>query len=169
MEPISENAAEPSDQLKQQAQPLAQHVQQTAGHVADQARSRAETQKDRATQSLTSTAHALRQTGQHLEDQGERAVGQAMDKSAGQIERLAEYVERRDVSQLIGEAEDFARRQPTLFLGAAFAMGFAASRFLKSSPPDQSMASDYDTIAPTTDVGQQDEDVQETLEAIRFS
>jgi hypothetical protein len=34
---------------------------------------------------------------------------------------------------MVGEVERFARRQPTLFLGIAVAVGFLAVRFLKSS------------------------------------
>jgi hypothetical protein len=33
----------------------------------------------------------------------------------------------------VSEAEDFARRQPALFLGGAFALGLLGARFLKSS------------------------------------
>ena len=41
----------------------------------------------------------------------------------------------KDVRQLVGEVQDFARRQPTLFFGGAVLLGFAALRFLKSAPP----------------------------------
>jgi hypothetical protein len=36
---------------------------------------------------------------------------------------------------LVGEVQDFAKRQPTLFFGGAVVLGFAALRFLKSSAP----------------------------------
>jgi hypothetical protein len=34
---------------------------------------------------------------------------------------------------VIGQVEDFARRQPVAFIGGAALLGFLASRFLKSS------------------------------------
>ena len=48
----------------------------------------------------------------------------------------------RDVRELVGEVQDFARKQPTLFFGGAVILGFAALRFLKSTPPKPSTAFD---------------------------
>ena len=44
----------------------------------------------------------------------------------------------QDLEQLMNTTAQFARRQPALFLGAAFALGFAATRFIKSSAPSSS-------------------------------
>jgi hypothetical protein len=43
---------------------------------------------------------------------------------------------KKDVQQLMQDAQRLARRQPALFIGSAFALGLVAARFLKSSPPD---------------------------------
>jgi hypothetical protein len=51
------------------------------------------------------------------------------------VERVANYLRERDFHQLVNDAEDFARRSPAVFLGSAFVLGLAASRFLKSSRP----------------------------------
>jgi hypothetical protein len=42
----------------------------------------------------------------------------------------------KSMDQLVGEVETFVRREPVLFLTGAFALGFFASRFFKSSSPD---------------------------------
>ena len=55
------------------------------------------------------------------------------ESASGALQRLSESVRGKDVSQLIQEAESFARRQPVAFLGAAALAGFLAVRFLKSS------------------------------------
>jgi len=34
------------------------------------------------------------------------------------------------------DLESFARRNPALFIGAAFGVGFLVARFLKSTPPE---------------------------------
>jgi hypothetical protein len=44
---------------------------------------------------------------------------------------------RRDLSELLGGVQDFARRQPTAFLGATVLAGFAVVRLLKSSTAPQ--------------------------------
>ena len=35
---------------------------------------------------------------------------------------------------MLSDVKDFARKNPAIFLGGAFAMGIVAARFLKSSP-----------------------------------
>jgi hypothetical protein len=56
-------------------------------------------------------------------------------QASEQIQGVADNVRQRDVRELVGEVQDFARRQPTLFFGGAVLMGFAALRFLKSTAP----------------------------------
>ena len=56
-------------------------------------------------------------------------------QASEQIQGVADTVRERNVRELVGEVQDFARRQPTLFFGGAVVMGFAALRFLKSTAP----------------------------------
>ena len=63
--------------------------------------------------------------------QAARYIRQASEQMQG----VADTVRDRDVRELIGEVQDFARRQPTLFFGGAVVLGFAALRFLKSTAP----------------------------------
>ena len=56
-------------------------------------------------------------------------------QASEQIQGVADTVRERDVRELVGEVQDFARRQPTLFFGGAVVLGFAALRFLKSTAP----------------------------------
>jgi hypothetical protein len=59
-------------------------------------------------------------------------------QASEQIQGVADTVRERDVRELVGEVQDFARRQPTLFFGGAVVLGFAALRFLKSTAPSHS-------------------------------
>jgi hypothetical protein len=138
----SVNETEADDAANQSAGMAGQMMQQaqdTAGQAADQARQQATSfasaQKDKASQSLGSVAQALRQTGQQMGDQGQGPASRLSETAADQLDRMAGYLNARDVSQIVAEVEQFARRQPAIFLGSAFALGFMASRFLKSSPP----------------------------------
>jgi hypothetical protein len=112
-------------------------AQEKTGQVVDQVKQQAttqiSTQKDRAVDTLSSVAQAIRQTGRQLQDQDQSAIGQYANKAADQIERISGYLQHRDVNQIVREAEGFARREPALFLGGAFALGIFAARFLKSS------------------------------------
>ena len=101
--------------------------------VRDAASAQVSTQKDRATDTLGTLASAVRQSTQTLRDQQQDTIAQFVERAADQIERFSATLRNRDLSQLMGDAQQFARRQPAVFIGAAFAAGVLAARFLKSS------------------------------------
>jgi hypothetical protein len=121
----------------QQPAPVLQQAGQKASEMADQARtqviSKLDDQKAAAAGSLGSVAQALRQTGQQFREQDQKPFGQVAESAADMVDRFSGFLSERDIQQLIGEAEGFARRQPALFIGGAFALGLIAARFLKSS------------------------------------
>lgn len=131
--------SEPSlvDRAKQQAAELGQQARETtgqlAGQVGGQVKSQLSTQKDQVAGTIGSVAEALRMTGQQLRQQNQAPVGDYADTAAQMVDRFSGYLREHDVEDIVGEVEGFARRQPAVFLGAAFALGFMAARFLKSS------------------------------------
>ena len=56
-----------------------------------------------------------------------------VEKAADQIERFSGQLRQKDVSELLSDAQRFARQRPAVFIGAAFTAGVLAARFLKSS------------------------------------
>jgi ElaB/YqjD/DUF883 family membrane-anchored ribosome-binding protein len=90
-------------------------------------------QKERATDSLGSLARAVRGTSQPLRENQQDTLAQYVEKAADRIERFSTSLRERDVKELVDEAQQFARRQPAIFIGVAFAAGVIAARFLKSS------------------------------------
>ncbi len=129
------------EQAKERVRHAAQRTEQKAGQVAHQARQKAKgqlsTQKERAAGTLGGVAQALRQSGKDLQEQDQRQVGHYTERAADQVERFSGYLRERNVDQLMGEAENLARKRPTLFLGGAFALGLLGTRFLKSSSSGQ--------------------------------
>ena len=101
--------------------------------VRDGATSQLTTQKGRVTDSLTSLAQAVRQSTESLRGNEQPAVAQYVEQAASQLERLSNRLRDRDVKDLVQDAQQFARRQPAIFIGAAFAAGLVAARFMKSS------------------------------------
>lgn len=114
-------------------------VQQTAGHaiaqVRDQGKNQLNDQKDQVAGSIDTVAHAMRRTGWHLREENQNNVAQVVDQAATQLERFSSNIKDKDVEELVWEAEHFARRQPSIFLGGAFFLGMLAARFLKSGRP----------------------------------
>jgi hypothetical protein len=143
----SGTAREVADQAKETAGQVVDQAKETASQVADQARQQVtsglSSQKERAAQGIGSVAQALRQTGQQLREQDQSGVTQYIDRAASQIERVSSYLEQNDVGQLVDDVEQFARRQPALFLGGAFVLGLLGARFLKSSRPQMPAGGDY--------------------------
>jgi enamine deaminase RidA (YjgF/YER057c/UK114 family) len=130
-----------TEEVKAQAQQAVQGTQQVAGQAAEGAKQQAvsvlSTQKHQAAHSLSAMSDALEQAGQSMRDQNLGYAGEAMDRAASQIDRVAGYLHENDVNDIVRDFENFGRRSPTLFLGGAFALGLLAARFLKSSPPPQ--------------------------------
>jgi uncharacterized protein YjbJ (UPF0337 family) len=135
----SDATREVTGQVKETVGQVADQAQHAAGQVVDQARqqvsSRLAGQKERAAEGLTSVAHALRQTSQQLREQDQQAVTGYIESAASQVERVSNYLKHNDLGGLIEDVEQFARRQPALFLGGTFVLGLLGARFLKSSRP----------------------------------
>jgi hypothetical protein len=106
------------------------------GQVRERANAQLAAQKDRATEGLGTVAQAVRQSTQQLRDQNHESVANYIDKAADQLERFSSRLKEKDINELIDDAQQFARRQPAIFIGSAFALGLLGARFLKSSSED---------------------------------
>jgi hypothetical protein len=131
------DASATADRAKEQVQEKAQVAQEKMSETTETMRSRMREQVDqRSTQAgeqIRSTAQALRSTGEKLHEEGKGGPAKAADRAADQAEKIGGYLERSDADRILGDVEDFGRRQPMAVAGIAMAVGFAASRFLKAS------------------------------------
>ncbi len=135
--PIETTPTRPPSQRPSQQPEMTEKAQQQASQLADKAQqqveSRLTTQKTQASQGIQNLAGALEQTSQQLRQQGQESLAQYTTKVADQVEHLAHYLNQHDINELIDQSQNYARQHPVPFLAGAFALGFAASRFLKSS------------------------------------
>jgi hypothetical protein len=126
-----------TDNAKEQVQDKAQDAQEKLKGGAQKAQARMREQVDqRSTQAgeqVGATAQALRTTSRQLRDQGQDAPAQAAEKAAHHAERLGGYLRESSADRILGDLEDFGRRQPLAVVGLGVAAGFLASRFLKAS------------------------------------
>lgn len=144
-----------NSKLKTSATDLYQHAKETASDsydaVATKAKSSLEQRKGEFSTGLKTVAESVRQMGGELQKNNEPnpvtdLTSQYTGKAAGAIEQVANYFERKDLRAIMRDTQDFARRNPAIFFGTAFALGVLAARFLKSSPPDRmDMRSDMQT------------------------
>ncbi|MEO7965511.1 MAG: hypothetical protein ABIT38_16500 [Gemmatimonadaceae bacterium] len=123
----SENLGEgQGERIKARAKQMASDAQDKVG---DQLREGFNTGRKRAAGTLDSVAQSLISSA----DDSEGVTGRYIGRAGQQVKRLSDYLENTDPQQLMAQTEGFARRQPLLFLGGAFAIGLIAARYLKSS------------------------------------
>lgn len=148
---VSSRAGEAEQDIKERIVGIVSHSAEAARAKAEEF---ADTAKDfaaEAGESLKHRAYEEKQAGAdyvaHIADAIRRAsrefdddlpiAGVYMRKAAAKVEDISDTVQRGDLSDLVHGVQDFARRQPTVFLGLAVLAGFGAVRFLKSSRPSQ--------------------------------
>jgi hypothetical protein len=116
-------------------------AKRAAGEVVDKVRdtaaNRVERQRETVASGLSSVADAFRHLGDGLKDETPTPIAGIAaglgNKVGNQVDQVAHYLEDRDIRQIAADTESFARRHPVLFVGGAFLMGLAISRFLKSA------------------------------------
>ena len=118
------------DDAKGKVQELASQAQDKASEQVQAGVSRG---KNRAADTLGAVAQSLLISSQQLRDQDRRTVGGVVEKAANRVERWADYMQNTDAREMADRVEHFARREPAIFLGGAFALGLLGARFLKSS------------------------------------
>jgi hypothetical protein len=101
-----------------------------------------EQQKAAGADFVSGMAGAMRRASHEFGDVPQAA--QYIRLAADQIDSVSDAFRRRDLNQLVADVQDFARRQPTAFMGAAVLAGFAVMRFLKTSTAGSAATSSCD-------------------------
>jgi hypothetical protein len=105
-----------------------------ANSAKDKVESEVTRQKSVGSDYIESIAQATERAAKEFESDLPQAA-HYIHQASEQIQGIADNVRERDVRELIGEVQELARRQPTLFFSGAVLVGFAALRFLKSAGP----------------------------------
>jgi hypothetical protein len=125
-------AHDAAQQVKTQAGKLADGAKTAVSDAEDKLRSTAEEKKNAGADFVSDLAGAVRRAAGAFDEQIPQA-GDYIRQAAEQIDGASDALRSRNVNQLVEGVQDFARRQPTAFLGITVLAGFAAVRFLKSS------------------------------------
>jgi hypothetical protein len=119
--------------------PLAEagrEVTEDAGHLAERAANigleKADQGRAQVADSVDRVAGSIRRVSTELRSE-EPGVADVALTAAEQTEHIARYLRDTDARQLVRTVEDFGRRQPLLFIGGAFLVGLAASRFMRAA------------------------------------
>jgi hypothetical protein len=121
---------DPSGSTTQQAKDKAQEA---AGQARRGIREQVDTRSTDAGHKVSGMAQDVRSVGEELRKQGKDQPAKLAEQAAQRAESLGDYLKRSDGDTILGDVEDFGRRQPWAVIAGGLALGFAASRFLKAS------------------------------------
>jgi len=128
----SQSTADPSagEQAKDKAQEAAGQAKEKAGA---QLRAQVDQRSTEAGDRVSGIASDVRSVSDQLREQGKDQPAKLAEQAADRAERLGGYLRDSDADRILGDAEDFGRRQPWVVIAGGVAVGFLASRFLKAS------------------------------------
>ena len=135
----SDIAGASADRLKGQASDLADAAKDVASQAADKLKDAVADKKDAGAEYVGNIADTLRRAAREF-DADLPIAGTYIRKAAAQVENVSDSIRAGDFNDVVRNAQAFARRQPTAFLGLAALTGFAVVRFLKSSSDDTGSA-----------------------------
>ena len=124
-------------------------LKDAASGVADEAGRTLETTAARSMTQVGDTLHqvadAVRQSSETLQAEQPQA-GRFMATAADKLHEVATFISDREPTQLVGDAQQVARRQPGLVVGGGLLAGLLIGRALRSAgarPQDETAGQDW--------------------------
>ena len=138
LDAIKAQATDAARDARAQAAAAGTAAQRQVARLGEQMRDAAESlvdeQKERMAVAVQGVADMLRRTADTLENENNATAAHYAGRVAAQVDRLSTAVREREIGEMVASTEDFARRQPALFIAGAVAAGFVIGRLLARSP-----------------------------------
>lgn len=122
-----------TERAKEDVRALGQEAGAKVSQATDQVKSFAADQKTFAAGQINGVAAAINKVADELDGSDQQTIARYARDLASGLSTMGSTVQDRDVDDLMGLAQDFGRKQPVAFLGAAALAGFVASRFALAS------------------------------------
>jgi len=130
-------AADAGRQVKEKAGDVAHQAQRKVAQYARQAQTHGQTmldqQREKVAGQMQTVGEAVRRAAEKFREDKDDNIAGYVDAAADEVQRLGQYLQRRDLGSLWRDAQQFGRRRPEWFLGGMFVAGLALTRFLKAS------------------------------------
>lgn len=123
------------DAVSEQAEKLTETARDYAERGREALKDVVQENKGAGADFVSGVAETLRRVAGEVEKQVPFA-GNYIRTAADQVDNVAEGVRSGDPSQLVRQAQDFARQQPTLVAGLAMLAGFGIVRLMKNASAD---------------------------------
>ena len=131
-ETASHDLEDVGDELKQQAAAIGDEARAQLAQATEKAKGMASEQKQLLVDQMSGVATALDHAAVELEEKGDGSA-HYVRMIADSADKLTSTVRYNDIDDIMAKAEDFGRKQPVAFMGAAALLGFVASRFMVAS------------------------------------
>lgn len=132
MDKAQEVAGQAQQKVSEVTSTAKEQAKRAAAQVTEQAKTTADTRLNDVAQEVNSVAEAVRQTSLEVSGESE-TVARYGERIADQLESVSSYLNEKGVEDVLTDLQDFARRQPAVFLGGAFMLGMVVGRFIRSS------------------------------------
>ena len=126
-----------TDAIKGHASDLVDAAKDVAGQATHKLKDAVNDRKSAGAEYVGSLADTMRRAAKEF-DNDLPIAGSYIRKAAAQVEGVSDSIKSGNLNDLVRNAQSFARRQPTAFLGIAVLTGFGVVRFLKSSADEAS-------------------------------
>ena len=120
-------------QVQQAKDQAREQAQQVAGQAKGRLRDQVDQRSTEAGERVGTFASDVRSVGDQLREQGKEQPAKLADQAAQRAEQVGDYLKHNDADRILGDVEDFGRRQPWVVVAGGIVLGVAASRFLKAS------------------------------------
>lgn len=105
------------------------------GEQGRQLRELAESQQLRAAEQIGGVATVFNNAARDLRSQKQEMIATLVERLGSHVEDVAQAVREGGLTDIVRASERVARRNPAIFIGGLFALGFGVGRFLKASAP----------------------------------
>jgi hypothetical protein len=85
-----------------------------------------------AAERLRKLSGTMRKLGEHLRIEDQTYVAEKAASTSDRLDGFASYLSSADLSTLMRDTGELARKNPAAFFGSAFLLGLAAGRVLKA-------------------------------------
>ncbi len=146
---IGAKASAATQDMSDKAVDLVGTAKDKASDAGDKVNDALEGQKAAGAERVKGISAAIRRAADELEHEMPPAATY-IRRAADEIDAMTDAVQRRDVRQLLGDVQSFAKRQPAAFLGATVLGGFAIMRLLKAPTAVHEASSSSTSASPST-------------------
>lgn len=140
-EPIGRGEKHSGERVRED---LKDDASELGGMAKERAEARAQQEQERAAKTAKSASSAMNTAADQLRDDENAPdwMASAVSSAARQVDDLAGRLQNKSPSDVAREASRFGRENPTTFLIASAAAGFAAARFLRAGAEQQHQRDD---------------------------